>query len=336
MKNDLLLRVLNAEKVERQPIWLMRQAGRYMKEYRDVRSKVTFLELCKTPELACEVTLQPIRAFGLDAAIVFSDILIPIEPMGVELDFNPAPVIANPIRSKADAEKLTVVDPYKDLNFVIETVKLLVSKLDVPLIGFSGAPFTLACYMVEGKGSKNFDVIKTFMRNDEDGYRILMEKLSDSTIKYLQAQIDNGCPVVQIFDTWAGVLSPYDYEKYVFPYVDYIINNLKNAKVIYFAKNGATFFNSLKKLKCDALGVDWSVTLEDYAKLTDDKFVLQGNMDPTLLFASKYKIREMAKTIINEGKNIKGHIFNLGHGILPQTPVENVEFLVKYVKGEVE
>lgn len=336
MKNDLLLKVLDGEKVERPPIWLMRQAGRYMKEYRDVRSKVTFLELCKAPELACEVTLQPIRAFGLDAAIVFSDILIPIEPMGVELDFNPAPVIANPIRSKADAEKLTVVDPYKDLNFVIETVKLLVSKLDVPLIGFSGAPFTLACYMVEGKGSKNFDVIKTFMRNDEDGYRILMEKLSDSTIKYLQAQIDNGCPVVQIFDTWAGVLSPYDYEKYVFPYVDYIINNLKNAKVIYFAKNGATFFNSLKKLKCDALGVDWSVTLEDYAKLTDDKFVLQGNMDPTLLFASKDKIKEMAKTIINEGKNVKGHIFNLGHGILPQTPVENVEFLVKYVKGEVE
>ncbi|BAI79819.1 uroporphyrinogen decarboxylase [Deferribacter desulfuricans SSM1] len=336
MKNDLLLKVLDGEKVERPPIWLMRQAGRYMKEYRDVRSKVTFLELCKTPELACEVTLQPIRAFGLDAAIVFSDILIPIEPMGVELDFNPAPVIANPIRSKTDAEKLTLVDPYKDLNFVIETVKLLVSKLDVPLIGFSGAPFTLACYMVEGKGSKNFDVIKTFMRNDEDGYRILMEKLSDSTIKYLQAQIDNGCPVVQIFDTWAGVLSPYDYEKYVFPYVDYIINNLKNAKVIYFAKNGATFFNSLKKLKCDALGVDWSVNLEDYAKLTDDEFVLQGNMDPTLLFASQDKIREMTKTIINEGKNIKGHIFNLGHGILPQTPVENVEFLVKFVKGEVE
>ncbi|KAA0257800.1 uroporphyrinogen decarboxylase [Deferribacter autotrophicus] len=335
MFNDLILRALNGEKLERPPVWLMRQAGRYMAEYREVRSKVTFLELCKTPELACEVTLQPIRAFGMDAAILFSDILVPIEPMGVNLDFNPAPVISNPIRTKEDAENLRVVEPEKDLPFVIETVKLLVERLNVPLIGFSGAPFTLACYMVEGGGSKNFENVKSFMRNDEKGFEVLMEKLSVSTLKYLQAQVDNGCKIVQMFDTWAGVVSPYDYEKYIFPYVDYILKNLKGAKTIYFAKNGATFYKSLRKLNCDALGVDWTITLEDFSMLTEDKFVLQGNMDPTVLFANKDVIKEYALKIINEGRKIKGHIFNLGHGILPGTPVENVKFLVDVIKGEI-
>lgn len=333
--NDLLLRTLNGEKTDRPPVWFMRQAGRYMKEYREVRSKVTFLELCKSPELCTEVTLQPIRAFGFDNAILFSDILIPVEPMGIELDFNPAPLIANPVRTLADADKLREIDPAKDVPFVLETVKMLVKALDVPLIGFSGAPFTLACYMVEGKGSKNFEHIKIMMHTEPKAYAVLMEKLTNSTLKYLQAQVDAGAHVVQMFDTWAGILSPYDYEKFVFPYVKYIVDNIKGAPMIYFAKDSYSFSDTMGKLNCAGMGVDWKTKLVDAdAKLGAGKYVLQGNFDPVLLFGSKEAIKEQADQILAEGKTLKGHIFNLGHGILPTTPVENVDYLVKLVKGQ--
>ncbi|WP_303850374.1 uroporphyrinogen decarboxylase [Seleniivibrio woodruffii] len=332
--NDLLMRTLNGEKTDRPPVWFMRQAGRYMKEYREVRSKVTFLELCKSPELCTEVTLQPIRAFGFDNAILFSDILIPVEPMGIKLDFDPAPVIANPVRTLADADKLREIDPAKDVPFVIETVKMLVKALDVPLIGFSGAPFTLACYMVEGKGSKNFEHIKIMMHTEPKAYAVLMEKLASSTLKYLQAQIDAGAHVVQMFDTWAGVLSPYDYEKFVFPYVKHIADNIKGAPLIYFAKDAYSFYDTIGKLNCAGMGVDWKTRLVDAdAKLGSGKYVLQGNFDPVLLFGSKEAIKEQAEKILEEGRTLKGHIFNLGHGILPPTPVENVDYLVKIVKG---
>ncbi len=330
--NDLILRTLKCEKTERTPVWLMRQAGRYMPEYRAVRSKVTFLELCKNPELACQVTLDPVRILGLDAAILFSDIMIPVEGMGIDLDFNPGPVISNPIRTLEDAERLKIINPEIEVPFVIETVKLLVSKLNVPLIGFSGAPFTLACYMVEGGGSKNFLEIKSLMYKNKKAYDILMDKITVSTAKYLQTQIDNGCPIVQIFDTWAGIVSPYDYEEFIFPYVDKLINSLKNAEVIYFAKDSSNFYDTIKNLNCAGLGVDWKIQMEKAANLTDNKFVLQGNMDPALLFADKKSIAKAADRILDEASNIKGHIFNLGHGILPKTPVENVQFLVDYVK----
>ena len=333
--NDLLIRTMNGEKTDRPPVWLMRQAGRYMEEYRAVRSKVTFLELCKSPELCTEVTLQPIRAFGFDNAILFSDILIPIEPMGVKLDFNPAPVIANPVRTLADADKLREIDPKKDVPFVMETVKMLVKALDVPLIGFSGAPFTLACYMVEGSGSKNFEHIKILMHTDPKAYSVIMEKLTNSTLKYLQAQIDSGAQIVQMFDTWAGVVSPYDYEKFIFPYVKHIADNIKGAPLIYFAKDSFSFFNIIGNLNCAGIGVDWKSTLTDAdERLGKGKFVLQGNFDPVLLFGSKEAIKETALKILDEGKKLKGHIFNLGHGILPTTPRENVDYLVKIVKGE--
>lgn len=332
--NDLLLRTLNGEKTDRPPVWFMRQAGRYMKEYRDVRSKVSFLELCKSPELCTEVTLQPIRAFGFDNAILFSDILIPVEPMGIQLDFNPAPIIANPVRTLADADRLRVIDPAKDVPFVMETVKMLVKALDVPLIGFSGAPFTLACYMVEGKGSKNFEHIKIMMHTEPKAYAVLMEKLTESTLKYLQAQADAGAHVLQMFDTWAGVLSPYDYEKFVFPYVSHIADNIKDTPLIYFAKDSYSFYDTIGRLKCAGMGVDWKTKLVDAdEKLGRGKFALQGNFDPVLLFGSKEAIKEQAEIILAEGKTLKGHIFNLGHGILPPTPVENVEYLVKIVKG---
>jgi uroporphyrinogen decarboxylase len=332
--NRLLLDVLEGKKVDRPPIWLMRQAGRYMPEYMDVRKKVSFLELCKTPELAAKVTHQPVDILGVDAAILFSDILIPVEPMGVKLDFNPAPVISNPVRNRDDAEKLTIIDPYIDVPFVIDTVKLLVRDLDVPLIGFSGAPFTLACYMVEGGGSKNFIHIKKMMHTDPKTYGILMEKLTKSTINYLQSQIDGGCPVVQIFDTWAGILSPCEYAEKVFPYVDLLINSLKNAHIIYFAKDSATFYKHIKDLKCSGIGVDWKIDLEDADSfLGRGEFVLQGNLDPVALFTDKETIKKMASLIVEKGKQLKGHIFNLGHGILPETPVENVKYLVDLVKN---
>lgn len=276
--------------------------------------------------------MQPIRFFGLDAAILFSDILIPVEPMGIKLDFNPAPVIANPVRTLADADALRVPDAKSELPYVYETVRLLKSKLSVPLIGFSGAPFTLASYMVEGGGSKSFLEIKKLMHSSGGAYRVLMEKLSESTIQYLQAQIDNGCDAVQMFDTWAGVLSPADYREYVLPYVEKIADRLKGAPLIYFAKEGAAYFDDMRKLNCAGIGVDWKTDLDLANKLLGGKFCLQGNMDPALLFADQASIKKTAADIINAGKAAPGHIFNLGHGIMPNTPVENVKALVDFVK----
>jgi len=330
--NRLILDVLEGKDVERTPVWLMRQAGRYMSEYRKIREKVSFLELCKTPELACEVTLQPLKAFKLDAAILFSDILVPIEPMGVDLEFTPAPVIANPVRNPQDVQRLKPVDPEEELPFVLEAVRLIKDNIEVPLIGFAGAPFTLACYMVEGSGSKNFLEIKTLMHKNPDAFFELMEKVTESTYRYLQAQINNGCSIVQVFDTWAGILSPSDYKTFVYPFVEKLVNKLKNAHIIYFAKDSATFYKDIKKLNCAGLGVDWKIALNDAADLLDNKFVLQGNLDPAVLFADQKTIADEIDRIISEAKDIKGHIFNLGHGILPKTPVENVKFMVDYVK----
>jgi len=328
----LILDVLEGKEVERTPVWLMRQAGRYMSEYRKIREKVSFLELCKTPELACEVTLQPLKAFKLDAAILFSDILVPIEPMGVNLEFTPAPVIANPVRNSQAVQRLKPVDPEEELPFVLEAVRLIKENIEVPLIGFAGAPFTLACYMVEGSGSKNFLEIKTLMHKNPDAYFELMEKVTESTYRYLQAQINNGCSIVQVFDTWAGILSPSDYKTFVYPFVEKLVNKLENAHVIYFAKDSATFYKDIKKLNCSGLGVDWKIALNDAADILDNKFVLQGNLDPAVLFADQKTIADEIDRIISEAKDIKGHIFNLGHGILPKTPVENVKFMVDYVK----
>ena len=332
--NDLLIRALSKEKTERPPVWLMRQAGRYMSEYRAVRSKVSFLELCKTPELACEVTLQPIDILGVDAAILFSDILIPIEPMGIELEFNPAPLIHNPVRTASAVDALRIPNPASELPYVYETIRLLVKKLNVPLIGFSGAPFTLACYMVEGQGSKNFLEIKKLMHTQPKVYDQLMEKLTEATRLYLQNQIDTGCPVVQIFDTWAGILSPYDYREKVLPWVKQLIDSLKNAHVIYFAKDGASYFDDMRELDCSGIGVDWKTDIEQANNMLGGKFCLQGNLDPALLFTDKATLTRVATDIIEQGRTAPGHIFNLGHGIMPETPVENVKHLVNVVKGE--
>lgn len=330
--NDLLLKALHKEKTERPPVWLMRQAGRYMPEYMAVRKNVTFLELCKTPELACEVTLQPIDILGADAAILFSDILIPIEPIGIDLNFNPAPVIANPVRTQEDINKLRAFNPESDAPFVYKTIDLLVKKLNVPLIGFSGAPFTLACYMTEGGGSKSFLEIRKMMLNTPTLYHSLMAKLTEDTIKYLQAQVSHGCAAIQMFDTWAGILPPAEYKEMVFPYVKEISESI-SAPFIYFAKDGSAYFETMKELNCAGIGVDWKTTLSEADKKLGGKFTLQGNMDPAVLFSNKETITKTAQNIIEEGKQCAGHIFNLGHGIMPQTPVENVKHLINTVKG---
>ncbi|MDR2400669.1 MAG: uroporphyrinogen decarboxylase [Deferribacteraceae bacterium] len=331
--NSKLLSVLEGAKPPTPPIWLMRQAGRYMPEYRAVREKVSFLELCKSPELACEVTLQPVELLGVDAAILFSDILVPIEPMGAGLDFNPAPVIKNPVRDLAGAERLKTLSPLSDLPFLFNSIRLLKARLEVPLIGFCGAPFTLACYLTEGRGSKDFLEIKKLMYSNTHAYRLLMEKLTDSMIRYLQTQIDAGADAVQIFDTWAGVLSPSDYGEFVVPYLRRLTNNLKGAPVIYFAKAGAGHFRHMKGLSVKCIGVDWTTDLELADELLERRYPLQGNLDPAVLLSDPANLIKAADAVIDAGRKLEhGHIFNLGHGILPSTPTENVKALIRHVQ----
>ncbi len=320
--------------VDRTPVWLMRQAGRYLPEYMEVRSNCTFLELCKTPELAAKVTLQPVDILKVDAAILFSDILIPVEPMGMELDFVPGPVFAQPVRTMADVEKLHIPVMEQAVPFVLETIAILRRELTgrVPLIGFGGAPFTLACYMVEGKGSKDFTAIKRMMYADPETYSALMEKLTTMLVDYLNAQIHAGVQAVQIFDTWGGILSPSDYEKSVLPYTARLIKGLdkRDTPVIHFVKGAGTMLEQVKKAGGDVIGLDWHVNL-DKARDILGGMAVQGNLDPTVLHAPKEIIEAEVKRILEENGGRPGHIFNLGHGILPTTPPENAKYLVECV-----
>lgn len=320
--------------VDRTPVWLMRQAGRYLPEYMKIRSNCTFLELCKTPDLAAEVTLQPVDILHVDAAILFSDILTPVEPMGMELDFVPGPVFAQPISTMADVEKLHIPPMTEAVPFVLETIAILRRELAgrVPLIGFGGAPFTLACYMVEGKGSKDFAQIKKMMYAAPEIYSALMEKITAMLIEYLNAQIDAGAQAIQIFDTWGGILSPSDYEKRVLPYTTRLINSLnrKETPVIHFVKGAGAMLDTVKKAGGDVIGLDWHVHLGRAREILQDTAV-QGNLDPTVLFAPQATIEAEVKRILAENAGRPGHIFNLGHGILPTTPPENAKYMVECV-----
>jgi len=313
----------------------MRQAGRYLPEYMAVRSKCTFLELCKTPELAAEVTIQPVDILGVDAAIMFSDILTPVEPMGMKLDFVPGPVFESPIRSMADVEKLRIPQMEQDVPYVLETIKILRRELagKVPLIGFGGAPFTLACYMVEGKGSKDFAQIKRMMYAAPDVYAALMEKITTMSIEYLNAQIAAGAQCIQIFDTWGGILSPADYERYVSPYTARLINGLNRMEtpVIHFVKGSGAMLDTVKKVGGDVMGLDWHVKLGAARDLIGPQMAVQGNLDPTVLYATREIIEREVKRVIDENAGRPGHIFNLGHGILPTVPPENAKFMVECV-----
>jgi uroporphyrinogen decarboxylase len=338
MSNDyLFLKALRGEPVERTPIWIMRQAGRYMKEYREVRARMSFLELCKNPEAATEVTLQPIDALGVDAAILFSDILVVLEPMGSNLSFSEGrgPVLDPPIRTLQDVERLRVINAEEDVPYVMDTIRLLRRELEgrVPLIGFSGAPFTLASYLIEGGTSKAFIQLKTMMYKEGEAYAMLMTKLAKTVINYLNAQIAAGAQAVQIFDTWAGILSPHDYVTFVAPYTKMVIDGLnrEGVPVLLYANGSATLLKHLKAAGPDAMGIDWRINLDDAIDALGGDIPVQGNLDPTALFLPREEIPKRAKEILDMGKKAPGHVFNLGHGVLPPTDVENVKALVDAV-----
>ncbi len=321
--------------VDRTPVWLMRQAGRYLPDYMRVRSKCTFLELCKTPELAAEVTIQPVDILGVDAAILFSDILTPIEPMGMKLDFVPGPVFEHPVRTMADVERLRIPEMAEDVPYVLETIRILRRELatKVPLIGFGGAPFTLACYMVEGKGSKDFAQIKKMMYAAPEVYTALMEKVTAMDMAYLNAQIAAGAQAIQIFDTWGGIVSPSDYAKYVLPYTKKLIEGLDRAAVpvIHFVKGAGAMLDIVKQAGGDVMGLDWNVDLGRARDLLGPAMAVQGNLDPTVLFAPHETIEQEVRRILDENAGRPGHIFNLGHGILPTVAPENAIFMVDCV-----
>jgi uroporphyrinogen decarboxylase len=317
------------------PVWLMRQAGRYLPQYMEVRRKCTFLELCKTPELAAEVTIQPIDYLGADAAILFSDILTPVEPMGLKLDFVPGPVFENPVRTQADVDALRIPVMEEDVPYVLETIKILRREFEgrVPLIGFGGAPFTLACYMVEGKGSKDFAHIKRMMYGAPELYAQLMEKITEMDRQYLNAQIAAGAQAIQIFDTWGGIVSPLDYETYILPYTKKLIDGLdrKGIPVIHFVKGSGTMLGSVKKAGSDVVGLDWHIGLGKARDILGPEIAVQGNLDPTVLYAPKAHIEREVKRILDENAGRPGHIFNLGHGILPNVDPEHAKFMVECV-----
>jgi len=340
IKNDIFLKACRKEKTERTPIWMMRQAGRYLAEYRAVREKADFLTMCKTPELAAEVTIQPVDIIGVDAAIIFSDILVIPEAMGMTLEMREkeGPILHNPVRDHISAKSLKRVNVNRDLKYVLDAIKLTKKELNnrVPLIGFSGSPWTLLTYMVEGRGSKNFDEVKKLIFNNPKLAHKLLVKISLSVADYLSAQIDAGADAVQIFDTWGGILSPNDFIEFSLNYIEMIIDKMekKNVPVIFFAKGVHYKLNRLAKCGADVLSFDWTMDLGKVREQIGKKVALQGNLDPTVLLSSKSVIKEKAIDVLKSFGKGNGHIFNLGHGILPNVNPENAKYLVNIVKRE--
>ncbi|WP_456386267.1 uroporphyrinogen decarboxylase [Desulfolithobacter sp.] len=333
--NDTFLRACRGEKTDYTPVWFMRQAGRYLPEYQKIRKKGTFLDLCKTPELAAEVTLQPIDIFGMDAAILFSDILIPMEAMNLTLEFHEGrgPVFPDPVRNQQAVDNLIVPDPDETMPFVMETIRILRRELKVPLIGFSGAPFTLATYLIEGGSSKVFLETKRMMFQAPELYNALLTKITRCTSLYLQAQARAGAQALQIFDSWAGVLAPCDYERFALPYVQSIIRDLRqttDVPIIYFANNGSTLLGHTTTAGADVLGLDWRINIGDAITRVGDHAV-QGNLDPIALFLPRDELRQRVHRLLDDAREARGHIFNLGHGILPQTPPDQARIAVDAV-----
>jgi uroporphyrinogen decarboxylase len=340
IQNDLFLRACRREETERTPIWVMRQAGRYLKEYRAVRDKYDFKTMCKTPELASEVTLQPVDLIGVDAAIIFSDILVIPEAMGMNFEMNEGkgPVFDKPLRNASDSGNLKKIDPYKDLKYVLDAVSLTKRELNgrIPLIGFSGSPWTLFTYMVEGKGSKNFSEVKRFIYNNPSLAHEILNKIAAAVSDYLSAKIEAGADAVQIFDTWGGILSQDDFEEYSLRYIEQIISNIKrkDEPVIVFAKGVHYKIKKIVKAGADVVGLDWTMDLGRVRKKIKDKAALQGNLDPTVLYGTPETIKSEAKKVLDSYGEGNGHIFNLGHGILPDVKPENLKLLVDFVKEE--
>jgi len=339
-QNDLFLRACKCLPVERTPIWIMRQAGRYLPEYRAVREKADFLTMCKTPELAAEVTVQPIDLIGVDAAIIFSDILVIPEAMGMHLEMEEGvgPVFTQPIRNEADAKALRHIDPFVDLKYVIDAVIMTKKELNgrVPLIGFSGSPWTLLTYMVEGQGSKTFSKVKKLIFTQPKLAHSLLSKIADVAAAYLSAKIESGVNAVQIFDTWGGILSEDDFEEFSLTYIKKVISQIRrnDAPVIVFSKGVHYMLDKLAGCGADVLGLDWTMNIGKVRKKVGDKVALQGNLDPTVLYAGREKIEKEAGKILSLFGQGSGHIFNLGHGILPDVLPENLKVLVDFVKKE--
>jgi uroporphyrinogen decarboxylase len=326
---ERLLRSCRGEAVDRPPVWLMRQAGRYLPEYRKVREGVSFLEMCRDVERAVEVSLQPIELVGSEAVIFFSDIFTPVPAMGVEVDFKPGPIIGDPIRSLGQVEKLRVPDPQESTPFVFEILRVLRSELAptrIPLLGFAGAPFTLAAYLVEGKGSKDLGAIKRMMYAAPEVLRALQSRLIEMVVGYLNAQIEAGAQVVQLFDTWAGLLGPAEYREWVLPVHTEIAARLDRdrAPLILYVNNGAHVFDEMLESGADVLSLDWRVEISEAARRAGDRASLQGNLDPCALHQSREEIFASVRRIAEAARPARGHILNLGHGCLPDTPVEGV------------
>ena len=339
MDQPLFLRACRGEPVPRTPIWIMRQAGRYLPEYREVRARADFLTLCKTPELAARVTLQPIERFGMDAAILFSDILIPAEALGLRFDFNPGPVLERPLRDAAAIRGLAVADPRERVPYVFETVRILRRELAdrTPLIGFAAAPLTLAVYLVEGGGSKSFEHIKGLLYGDPAAGHELLEKIARLTASYLRGQIAAGAQAIQLFDTWAGLFDPAAYEEFGLRWARRVLEELAPAGVprIYFALDSNHLLESIRTSGADVIGADWRLPLDAVSDRLGGGFPLQGNLDPCVLLAPPEVVERRAREVLEHARGLRGHIFNLGHGVLPATPIANVETLVATVRAGV-
>jgi uroporphyrinogen decarboxylase len=332
--NDTFLKACRGEKTDYTPIWMMRQAGRYLPEYQKVRKGVTFLELCKSPDLCVEVTLQPVDLLSMDAAILFSDILILMEAMGAKLEFHEGrgPIFPETIRDQAALDKLIIPDADEATGFVMETIRLLRKELKVPLIGFAGAPFTCATYLIEGGSSKVFWETKKMMFTEPALFHSLMDKITESTILYMQAQARAGAQALQLFDSWAGILAPCDFSEYALPYVKRILAALKEYDIplIYFANNGATLLDLSVSSGADVIGLDWRINIGDAIKKVGKKAV-QGNIDPFALLLPKDQLRQRIGRLLDDAKDAHGHIFNLGHGIHQFTPPDQAKIAVDAV-----
>lgn len=327
------LRAARGENLAIPPVWLMRQAGRYLLEYLDVRATHGFLEVCNTPELACEVTLQPIRRFHFDAAILFSDILVPLVPMGIDLSFGKGhgPQIGNPVRTRNDVEKLRNIEPRESLAHVLEAIRMIRAALpeDVALIGFAGAPFTLSAYLIEGGKPDPFANLKAMMYADRPTFDLLLSKLASMVAAYLAAMVEAGADAVQLFDTWSGILPEWEFRSVNLPVLQKIFAELNplNVPLTYFVHGGAHLVGAMKETGCTVASLDWRVPIAEARKILGENMALQGNLDPTILLADEQTIRRETRRIVDEGRG-GGHIFNLGHGILPVTPLASVEIML--------
>ena len=338
--NDLFLRACKRQRVDRTPVWMMRQAGRYLPEYRAVRSKADFLTMCKTPELASAVTIQPVDIIGVDAAIIFSDILVVPEAMGMNVDMveTKGPQLNKPLRSKIDIDGLKVVDPERNLRYVLDALTMTRRLLGgrVPLIGFAGSPWTLATYMIEGGASRDFKHIKAMMLDEPDLLLALLEKIGASARLFLEAQLAAGADAVQIFDTWGGILPPDQYLKFSLDPIFSIVSRMQRegAPVIVFSKGANQSLKDIAEVGADVVGIDWTIDMAEARTQIGERVAIQGNLDPAFLYASPESIRGEVKTILRKFGKGTGHVFNLGHGIFPDVPVEHVRAFVRAVKEE--